>query len=167
MSNVPPLMLGGIEIPPHAGAVELSDEEIGGEASLRLSDGTLVTMSRWKKAAGTVSGQGLMPPGLDGLDFTAHHEFRSTQVSTAQSASLVFNLTSTPRPDKAPWAFARIGNQWQPTPCSAVDRVVTVTPVAGASVYQVWWMAVYQVKATRPRKNQSTAHGWSFSWEEA
>jgi hypothetical protein len=167
MSNVPSLMLGGIEIAPHAGALELSDEQIGGEGSLRLSDGTLVTMSRWQKAAGVISGQGLMPPGLDGLNFSAHHELRSTQVSTYQGAGPVFNLTSTPRPDKAPWAFAQVGQQWRPTPCSTVGKVSTVTPVPGATAYQVWWMPVYMVKATRPRKTQSSQHSWTLSWEEA
>ncbi|MVW75396.1 hypothetical protein [Pseudomonas xionganensis] len=162
----PPLVLGGIEIPLHAGALELGDEEIGGEASMRLSNGDLVTMSRWKKAAGTVSARGFMPPGLDGLDFSAHHEFHSTQVSSAQSTGLVFNLTSTPRPDKAPWAFALVNGQWHATPCSTLERVATVTPVPGATLYQVWWMPVYQVKATRPRKSQSGLHGWEFSWVE-
>lgn len=167
MSNVPPLMLGGIAIDHHAGAPEFTDEPIGGESVLRLSNGAAVKMQRWERMAGTISGNGLMPPGLDGLDYSQPLELRTWQPSTIQGAGPVFTLISTPRPDKAPWAYALVGNRWVPTPCSTVERVATVTPVAGATAYQVWWFPVYSVFARRPPRSQAASHGWSITWEEA
>lgn len=165
-----PLMLGGIPIVLHAGAPELTEEPIGGDSLLRMWDGSAVKMTVWQRMAGTISGQGWMPPGLDGLDYSAPLELRSTQVSTMQGTVLVYTLPSTPRPDLDPWAFALIGDQWRATECDTVDGVATVTAVAGATAYQVWWMPVYSVFARRPPKAQSSAtatHSWSIVWEEA
>lgn len=165
----PRIMLGGIAIVLHAGAPVESEEVIGGEDLLRMSDGTGVPLTYWQKMAGSISGQGWIPPGLDGLDYSQPLELRSTQVNSMQGVGLVFTLPSTPRPDVEPWAFALIGDDWKPTPCSTVDGVATVTAVAGAEAYQVWWMPVYSVKAKRPPKTQdsgSASHSWSFVWEE-
>ena len=168
MSN-PQIMLGGIPIVLHAGAPELSEEAIGGSTLLRLSDGTGIPTTHWEKMAGSISGQGWMPPGLDGLDYSQPLELRTTQVNTMQGTGLVYTLAGTPRPDVQPWAFALLGNDWRPTPCSTVDGEATVTAVAGATAYQVWWMPVYTVKAQRPPKQQSSAsatHSWVIAWEQ-
>ncbi|WP_405120747.1 hypothetical protein [Pseudomonas leptonychotis] len=165
-----PLMLGGIPIVLHAGAPELSEEAVGGNSLLRMSNGAAVKMTRWEKMAGSISGQGWMPPALDGLDYSQPLELRSTQVSSMQSAGLVFTLPSTPRPDQAPWGFALVGDQWVPTPADTVAGVTTLDAVAGATLYQAWWFPVYSVFATRPPKSQSNAsasHGWSIAWQEA
>lgn len=165
----PKIILGGIPLVLHAGVPDLSEEPIGGETLLRMSDGTGVPMTHWQKMAGSISGQGWMPPGLDGLDFSQPLELRSTQVNSMQGAGLVYTLPSTPRPDVSPWAFALIGDDWRPTTCSTVAGVATVTAVAGAEAYQVWWMPVYSVKAQRPPKQQSSGsatHSWSIPWEE-
>ncbi|WP_341304732.1 hypothetical protein [Pseudomonas sp. TMP25] len=165
-----PLMLGGIPIVLHAGAPDLSEEATGGNSLLRLSNGDAVKLTRWEKMTGSISAQGWMPPALDGLDYSAPLELRSTQISSMQSAGLVFTLPSTPRPDQAPWAFALIGEQWVDAPVDTVAGVSTVTAVAGASLYQVWWMPVYSVFATRPPRAQSSAsatHSWSIAWQEA
>lgn len=165
-----PLMLGGIPIVLHAGAPELSEEAVGGNSLLRMSNGAAVKMTRWEKMAGTISGQGWIPPALDGLDYSAPLELRSTQVSSMQSAGLVFTLPSTPRPDQAPWAFALVGDQFVAAEVDTVAGVSTVTAVPGASLYQVWWFPVYSVFATRPPKAQSSgsaSHGWSIAWQEA
>jgi hypothetical protein len=163
-------MLGGIPIVLHAGAPELSEEDAGGSTPLRMSNGSIVKMTRWQKMAGSISAQGFIPPGLDGLDYSAPLELRSTQVSSMQSAGLVFTLPSTPRPDQSPWAFALVGDQFVDAAISTVAGVSTVTVVPGASLYQVWWLPVYSVFATRPPKSQSSAsasHGWSIAWAEA
>lgn len=169
--SLPPLMLGGIPIEQlYAGPPDLSEETIGGDSLLRMSDGAAVKMTTWGRMAGSISGQGFIPPGLDGLDYSAPLELRSTQVNTMQGTALEYILPGTPRPDVEPWAFAQINKHWLPTPCVTVDGVATVTAVAGASAYQVWWMPVYSVFARRPPKQQSSAtasHSWSIAWEEA
>lgn len=165
----PRIMLGGVAIVLHAGAPVESEESIGGDSVQRMSDGTGVIQTYWSKMAGSISGQGWMPPGLDGLDFSQPLELRTTQVNSMQGAGLVFALPSAPRPDQAPWAHALIGDQWKSTPCSTVDGVVTVTAVTGAEAYRVSWMPVYIVKARRPPKTQdssSASHSWSIAWEQ-
>lgn len=162
-----PLMFGGIPLALHAGAPAQGSDPLEASTVLRMSLGDAVKMTTWEKAAGTISASGWMPPGLDGLDYSAPLELRSTQVSTMQGAGLVYTLISTPRPDLEPWAFALIGGQWIETACDTVDGVATVTAVVGATAYQVWWMPVYSVFARRPPKQQDATHSWSIAWEEA
>lgn len=165
-----PLKLGGVEIPPHAGVPVITDGDLGaGSGDVRLSGGTLVSLTRWRKRAGTISGQGLMPPGIGGLDYSQPLELRSTKVRTVGGPGLVYVLPWTPRPDVAPWALALVRGQWVRTPCSTVDGVSTVTPVDGAEQYQVWSMPVYSVKAQPPDETQdhvARTHGWALSWVE-
>ncbi|WP_213662856.1 hypothetical protein [Stutzerimonas stutzeri] len=160
------IMLGGVPIVPHAGAPEQSEEAIGGSTVLRMSDGAAVKMQHWQRTGGTISGTGLMPPGLDGLDYSQPLELRSMQVSNIVGAGPAFTLTSTPRPDHAPWAHALVDGRWLRTACSYNAGVVTVTPVAGATDYQVSWLPVYSVFANRPPKSQGASHSWSITWEE-
>ena len=162
----PRIKLGGVEIVLHAGAPEESAEPIGGEVLLRLSLGAGVKMQHWTKASGTISSQGWMPPGLDGLDYSQPLELRSTQVENIVGTGLVHTLTSTPRPDYAPWGQAMLNGHWVRTTCTVLDGVATVGPVAGATLYQVCWMPVYSVFARKPSKAQSSIHGWSIAWEE-
>lgn len=166
-----PLMLGGVPIGLHSGAPAITDGKLGGGTGrFRLSGGTAVKMERWSRRAGTISGQGWMPPALDGLDFTGPLELRSTKVRSVSGAGLVYTLPCTPRPDAAPWAFALVGRQWVPAPCSTVGRVTTVTPVAGALRYQVWCMPIYSVMVEPPEESQdngTATHSWTLNWEEA
>lgn len=161
------IMLGGVPIVAHAGAPEQSEEAIGGSTVLRMSDGAAVKMQHWQKTGGTITGAGLMPPGLDGLDFSQPLELRTTQVSNIVGPGPTFTLTSTPRPDQAPWAHAFLDGRWVRTPCTTLDGVVTVTQVTGATHYQVSWLPVYSVFASKPSKAQSSSHTWSIPWEEA
>lgn len=169
MGSLPPLMLGGIPLQLHAGSVELSEQVLGGESNLRLSGGRLVTQRHWERMAGTISGAGFTPPGLDGLDFAAHHELRSTKPRAVQSSGTVFTLPADPRPDKAPWCWAYFPNgEWVATACVTAGRDVTATPVPGAVTYQVWFLPAYRVKCSRPTEGRSGAnYNWSLNWEEA
>lgn len=170
--SLPPLMLGGIALHLQAGPAQYSEQPLGGETSLRLSTGRLVTQRHWEKMSGSITGSGFAPPGLDGLDFSLHHELRSTKTRTLQGVGTSFVLPFDPRPDKAPWAFAFLPTQKEPvaTPCAAVGRAVTVTAVPGATGYQVWFMPMFIVKCSRQTESQdssSSMFGWSLNWEEA
>ncbi|HBS81000.1 MAG: hypothetical protein CMK99_13660 [Pseudomonas sp.] len=166
MTNI---MLGGLPVVLHAGAPVLSEEPIGGESSVRLSGGALVSMTHWERMSGSISGNGWMPPGLDGLDYSQPLELRSTKVKSVSGTGLSYTLTSTPRPDVAPWGMALVGELWIDAACSVTDGVATLTAVPGASGYRVCWMPIYSVKAKRPSESQDNgtgSHSWSITWEE-
>lgn len=165
----PKIMLGGLPIVLHAGSVDQSIDSLGGEGVVRLSLGDGVKMTHWSKATGSISsGDGWMPPGLDGLDFSQALELRLTIAHCITGTATTVALETLPRPDAAPWALALVGEDWVKTPCSYAAGEVTVTPVSGASLYAVYWMPVYSVFASRPPKSIGGGfHGWSIPWEEA
>ena len=163
----PRITLGGVEIVLHAGAPVEAIEPIGGEVLLRLSQGAAVKMQHWSKRAGTISGQGWMPPGLDGLDYSQPLLLLSTQQENIVGAGRTFTLTSTPRADVEPWAQALVGDVWLPVACAHEYGEVTVEEVAGATLYQVSWLPQFSVFARRPTKARSADHEWTISWEEA
>lgn len=165
----PQIMLGGVPIVLHAGAPVLSEEPIGGETSMRMSDGALVSTTHWERMSGTISGNGWMPPGLHGLDYRQPLELRSTKVHSIVGAGLAHTLRGTPRPDVAPWGQALVGDDWINTPCTVLDGVATLSAVPSATLYRVCWMPVYSVKARRPSETQDSgtaSHSWSITWEE-
>lgn len=168
--TLPLITLAGIPIVIHAGAPEQSDTPLLGEAVVRLSGGEGVKMTHWGKAAGAISGQGWMPPGLDGLDYSQPLELRLTAQECIVGDSRAMLLRSTPRPDRAPWAMALVGAQWIETPCELVGAIATADGVIGATKYMVQWQPVYIVFVSRPQKNQSASgggsFGWSINWEE-
>lgn len=164
---IPRIMLGGVPIVLHAGAPEESVGPIGGSTVLRMSDGAGVKMQHWQKSAGSIAGSGWMPPGLAGLDYSQPLELRSTKVINHVGAGPDFLLQHTPRPDMAPWAQALIGDQWVRVPSTFADGVLTVPPIAGATLYQACYMPVFSVFADAPSETQGSSHGWSINWEEA
>lgn len=168
--SLPPITLGGVPIVLHAGAPDQSDTPLLGEAVVRLSGGEGVKMTHWGKAAGAISGQGWMPPGLDGLDYSQPLELRLTAQECVVGAGRSYSLKSLPRPDRAPWAMALIGSQWVDTPCILVDGIATASSVGGASMYMIQWMPVYNVFVSKPPKSTSSSaggsFGWTINWEE-
>lgn len=161
--------LGGLPIVLHAGVPAQSDEPLLGEAVVRMSEGAGVKMTHWAKAAGSISLAGWMPPGLDGLDYSQPLLLCLTAQECMVGAGLVFTLTSTPRPDVAPWAQALLGSDWVRADCATVAGVATVTAVAGAALYMVQWMPMYSVFASKPPKStdpSTGSFGSQIDWQE-
>lgn len=169
---LPMLIFGGVPIVLHAGAPDLSIEPLRGSALVRMGNGEAVQMTHWSgKRSGTISGAGWMPPGLDGLDYTQPIELLSVQQETITGSANAVALSSSPRPDHAPWALALVGRDWVATPCSVVDGIATATPVVGASLYSISWFPAITVFAAPPSKgvsrgNSATPHSWSITFEE-
>lgn len=167
--SLPLITLSGVPIVLHAGAPDQADTPLLGETVLRLSGGEAVKMTHWGKASGTISGQGWMPPGLDGLDYSQPLELRLTSQECIVGEGRVFALTSRPRPDVNPWAFALVGAQWEPTTCIFSGTQAEAAIVIGATRYMVQWMPAYRVFASKPPKTQSSGQssfGWTITWEE-
>lgn len=160
------ITLGGIPIGLESGPSEQSVERMGGSVLVRMSDGTAVKMTHWGKAAGSISGSGLLPAGLDGLDYSAPLELLLTKPRSLVQNTTSFELDADCRPDREPWAQALVDNRWRPTPCVRTMLDVEVTPVAGASRYMVMWMPRYMVFASEPSTGMAAAHSWSLTWEQ-
>lgn len=169
---LPTLSLGGVPFVLHSGAPELSSDELRGSAITRMSGGLGVQMTHWSgKLTGTIAGQGWMPPGLDGLDYSQPLELLSTQQQSVTGSSNAVALKTEPRPDHAPWALALVNGEWVSTPCAYAAGVATATPVAGATLYSIAWFPRLMVFATPVQQSVSTGnlqtpHGWSLTWEE-
>ena len=165
----PHVTLGGLPIILHAGAPDHSYSLESGWTDVRLSGGSLVRMAHWGKETITISGNGWMGLGFDALDYTQPLELRCTQPKTVTGNSLSYTLTSTPRPDVAPWAHALIGSHWVRTAVSVSGKTATVTAVAGSSAYRVSWMPVYTVLVSPPAESMESSvasYAWSFSARE-
>lgn len=167
--SLPMVMLGGVPILLDAGAVSQSITPLGGPEIVRLSSGAGVPMTHWQRSAIALSASGWMPPGLDGLDYSQPLELRCTKHLSIISTSTSFTLRGTVRPDFAPWALALVGKDWVETPVVFAGADATVTPVAGASAYQLCWMPMFMVSAKRPQGDMdpsTNAHGWQITCEE-
>ena len=170
--SLPRVMLGGVEIVVHAGVPEQADAPVVAETIIRMGQGGGVKLTHFRKAGGTISGQGWMPPGLDGLDYSQPLELRLTkQESITQASHVGIVLTSTPRPDVAPWALAMVGRNWVRTPVVLAGLAASVAPVPGATLYSVQWMPCYWVFAQRPTlqmnpSDPSRPHSWALPWEQ-
>lgn len=164
--SYPMIMLGGLSIPAEAGLEQQDTERLVGRARVRMGNGAGVQMTHWGKAAGSISGSGLLPLGLDGLDYGNALELRLTKPRSIRQVGTSFTLNADCRPDREPWAFAMLDGRWRYTPCVRVDRAVTVTPVTGATEYLLCWMPMYSVWADEPTSSMSSMHGWSISFEE-
>src|SRR5690606_29213855 len=127
-----PLILGGIEVPLHAGAPDVSYGHAGGATDVVLSDGRPVRMRHWSKSLITISGTGWMATGLDALDWDAEHLLLCPKPKRLATTSSTATLTSDPRPDVPVGAHALVGRDWLATPVSRTGRAVTITPVPGA-----------------------------------
>ena len=159
----PRVTLGGIPIALHAGAPTQSYEPIGGATTVRLHGGAAVKLRHWRKTRISLSGSGWMNPGLDGLDYDSPLELRCTHPQSVSSTGTSIVLTGTPRPDVAPWAQALVDGQWLRTPCTVDAGVASLTAVAGAELYQLCWMPVFQV-FTEPPPTGLDAGAGTFNW---
>lgn len=161
--------LGGLPIELHSGAPQQQYSAETGWSDVRLSQGALVRMAHWRKETITISGDGWMGAGLDGLDYTQPLELRCTQPKTITTESGQATITGTPRPDVVPWGHALVGNQWVLTPVTLSGSDATCTPVAGATLYRVSWMPLYFVLCQPPAEALDPGAGsvnWSFTARE-
>lgn len=160
----PSVMLGGISIVLHAGAPAQRYSPLGGPEIVRLTQGAGVLMTHWRKTAISVSGQGQIPLGLNGLDYSVPLELRCTQPMAVQAAIPELMLTGSVRPDFPPWADALVGGVWWRRPMSLAGSVATVDPLAGAQLYRVSWMPVFTVSSRGPEEGMDGEAGGSYTW---
>jgi hypothetical protein len=165
--QTPMITLGGIPIPPEAGAPDQSTEPVLFSSVVRMSDGSGVKMTHASaKASGSISGAGLIPAGLDGLDYSVALQLLLTKPRSLVQPGREFVLAGNIRPDQEPWANALVDGLWRRVRCSRVEQQVTVDEVVGSAQYMIQWMPMYWVFADLPQTSMNTSHGWQITWEE-
>ena len=154
-------------------------ESLGGVVVLRMMSGAAVQQVGWRRLSTTLSGAGWWPSGLESLNYDDPLTLWCGGPMIILSASNVIALPSARRTDAGytPVGHARKvggttavgGGELVATPLSIVADVATLTPVAGATGYQVAYWPVLTVIARPPSMEADlpgAAHRWTLTAEE-
>ena len=165
--------IGGIVVPLHAALdmQQIIEPLSGGSAVLRLGAGAAIKQSTWEKSAIRISASGWCPPGLGTLDYAAPLVLKCGLPQAVTTNTTTAALPPARRSDSgyAPFARAHTGVDWHDTPVSLAGDVATITAVAGALAYQVWYWPQFVVYASPPSTtfDQATAVAvWEMACEE-
>lgn len=165
----PDVTINGLPLPLRIGAeVQQTYEDFGGYAVLRLGAGAAIAQQSWRKLRTTLSGTGITPPGLAGIDWTQPITLGCIAERSIQSATNVITIPAARRTDAPPygWAVTAAG-MLRSTPVSIAGDVATLTPVAGAAGYQVAWYPLLSVLVLDGVRVSFDAVGAVASWELA
>jgi len=165
--------LGGVVVPMTA-ALDLQQQinVTGGASMRRMMNGAAIKQTQWQKLAVTLSGNGWCPLGLDALDYTGPLTLKCGLPRAIRSQSTSIALPVARRTDTGYEPFARAhradGREVE-TAVSIATHVATVTAVAGAVSYAVWYFPQLTVMASPPDESfdQGGAEcSWSITAEE-
>jgi hypothetical protein len=168
----PDLTLDGLRLPLQAaGEIQQTYEQFGGFGTLRLGLGAIVHQEVWRKLRTTLSASGLIPPGLDAIDWTATHTLGCIAPRSIHEADNVITLPAARRTDAAPFGFAIDANGLlRPVSVALVGNVATLGTVAEAIGYQVLYYPLLTIRApSGPRCSYDAAGavaGWELACEE-
>lgn len=163
----PDVTINGLPLPLRIGAeVQQTYEDFGGYAVLRLGAGAAIAQQSWRKLRTTLSGTGITPPGLAGIDWTQPITLGCIAERSIQSATNVITIPAARRADAPPygWAITAVG-MLRSTPVSMAGNVATLTPVAGAIGYQVAWYPLLSMVAIGGPAVSFDAVGAVASWD--
>jgi hypothetical protein len=171
MSQIVPLVLGGIAIWPAAGPIRQSYEPIGGSSVLRMSLGAAVKLTHWSRTRTSASGSGWLDPGLDALDYSQPLELLCVKPRAMDGTGTAFTLPSADqrRSDVQPWGLARVGDRWTETALVLAGDEAQLTAVAGATAYRVCWYPRYVVFTSglvSEFDDNTGRYDWSLSAEQ-
>jgi hypothetical protein len=163
-----PLILGGIEVPLHAGAPEGRYARVGGYTDTRRGLGKPVRARHFSKWVITISGSGWMATGLDVLDWDQYHTLLCPKPMRVATTGTEVSITTDARPDVAAVCHALVGREWVQTPVSLSGRDATITPVAGSAQYSLAWYPAFTVLCTPPEEaNTGGSVAWQITANEA
>jgi len=114
----------------------------------------------------TIGGDGPIPPGLDGLDYTGPLLLKSAASRDITSTLNVIDIPSARRSDAGyvPWGRAFVNDQPISTPVAMDVDEATLTPVTGASAYQVLWYPQFNVLVEGGIRKTEDLTGATVRW---
>lgn len=163
----PDLTINGLRLPlSAAGEIEQTDEQFGGFSTLRLGLGAVVHQEVWRKTRTSLVATGLIPPGLDGIDWTAPVSIGWVKPRSIQAAGNVIALPAARRTDAPPFGFAIDASGFlRPVGVSMATNTATLGTVAGATGYQVLWYPLMSMRAPAGPSARFDAAGAVAGWE--
>lgn len=165
------IVIGGVEIGLSlAKNLDQTYEPVDGGRSLRRKlSGAGHLQIAWNKWRTVISGQGRVPPGLDGLDYSVSQSVFCCAPRAIRSAGTAVTLPAARRTDFPPKAFAVVTDRLIQTGYSLAGDAATLTAVAGASEYITAYYPVMTLYLTPPRTRfdaRGMVQGWELIGEE-
>lgn len=158
--------LGGLTIPIQAG-LEFSQtyEPIGGSVLQRMQSGRAIKQTHYRKLRTSLSGQGWVPAGLDGLDYSQALLLKCAAPRSLSSESNKIVIPSLRRTDERfePKGYALVRGHLIETGLEMQEDVAILEPVRFALSYQVYYYPEIFVFADAPQV-QNNMTGVEFSW---
>jgi len=165
------LYIGGIEIPLSAShTLGQSYAPVQAVNRPRMMDGTLLQQTSWSgKLRTVINGGGLMPAGLQTLDFTGSIIIKCIAERAISGTSNVFLVPAARRADYGVVGRALVSDVWQTTAVTMIGNQATLTVAAGATQYQaIYWpeLVCFCDPPTETRGARNADYGWSLEGEE-
>lgn len=165
--SVRQLIVGSVIVPVYA-MTDISQQyaDISARSRKRTADGTLITRTLWSGMLSTViTGSGLIPSGLQEVDFDSEFELSCIAHRAVNSATNTITIPAARRSDAGsePYGRALVGERWVATPISGiVANVATLTAVTGATRYQCIYFP--KITAAGDLTEEKPQHGPVFGW---
>lgn len=164
-------MIGGIEIPIRSShSLVQNYDPVQSVARLRMSGGNLVQQTAWSgKLSTQISADGVIPAGIQSLDYSQSIIIKCVAERTVASVSNVITVPSERRADYGVEGRALLDGVWQSTPVVMSVDEATLTVVVGATQYQaIYWpeLVCFCDPPSETRNARTNDYGWSLTGEE-
>lgn len=161
--------LGGVPVRLEA-ALEFNQtyRRLGGYSIQRALNGAAEKHVQWARLGTTLSGAGNLPAGLAGLDYNQSMVLKCGAPRGITAPSNVIALPAARRADLLPKGFALFEDRWIATPVAMAGNTATLTIVAGANAYEVFYypqMAVF-AEITDEGDMREARYRWQIEAEE-
>ena len=137
---------------------------------LRMANGRLAQQSTWLgKLETVIEGQGVMPVGLQMLDYSQSIVIKCQAEQVVTSTGNVITVATARRDDYGVEGKALVNDRWQKTLVSMTGDVATLTTVTDATAYQaIYWpeLVCFCDPPEQPRNLRTSDYSWTFKGEE-
>jgi hypothetical protein len=177
MGGFTTLELGGVVIPiTSAHSFSQTYAPLGGSVVLRMLDGGAVKQQHWEKIRTGISGEGVLPPGIENLSFKDPLVLKCGAVRGTTSVSPTGIAIPVERRSDAgflPEGFAWVPDTSEPSLGAWVSTSIVINAgppdtadlgaVAGATQYRITYFPEITVFADPPEV-ETDVHGKAVSW---
>lgn len=159
-----------IEVPQSL-SLDQSYEEFGGVATHRMMSGAGVRQRNWVKLRTSISCEGMVPPGLHGIDWTQPQVLKCGVPRSVSSSTNAIAVPAARRSDTGytPTGKALVNGFWVPAAVGVAGNIVTVATTSGAVAYLIEYYPQFTALLDPPKNSFSrtdSKYRWDISGEE-